>query len=90
MWIQVKRFTYHLKKGEVCLNSYHTCIEPYRHGKHHIRNLLSETVIIVMNKLNIKQILKDKRKHVKREERGSHNALQKNHGQLVDKTMSSC
>ena len=46
--------------------------------------------MIVMEEPDRKQIFNEKSKHVKEDEEGSHDALQNNHGQLVDNIMSSC
>ena len=51
-------------------------IEPHRHERHHISKPLALEVIIFMDESN--------NKHVKGEERLSHDAFQNNYDELVD------
>ena len=57
-------------------------IEPHRHERHHISNLLVYAVIIFMNGPNMK--------HVKGDERGNHDAFQNNYDKLFDNKTPSC
>ena len=43
-----------------------------------------------MDEAKIKKIWNDKSKHIKEEERGSHDSLQKNQVRLIDNIKSSC
>ena len=51
-------------------------IEPHRHERHHSSKLLAYAVIIVMDESNMK--------HVKGDERGSHDAFQNIYDELVN------
>ena len=64
------------KRGEVGFNSDHAFIYPHRHERHHRSNLPASDVIIVTNDTN--------NKHVKGDERVSHDALQNSYDEHVD------
>ena len=57
-------------------------IEPRRHERHHISKLIAWAVIIVTNDTN--------NKHVKGDERVSHDAFQNNYDELVDNITPYC
>ena len=65
------------KTGEKCvLSQIMPFIEPHRHERNHRSKLLAWAVIIVMDEPN--------NKHVKGDERVSHDAFQNNYDELVD------
>ena len=77
-------FFFNLKKnrGKRVLTQIMPFIEPHRHERHTSSKLLVWAVIIVMNNTN--------KKHVKGDERVSHDAFQNNYDELVENSTPYC
>ena len=84
MLSEVILFFDHLNKtrGKVCLTQIMPFIDPHRHERYHSNKMLDYAVIIVMDNSSMK--------HVKGDERGSHDAFQNNYDELVDNSTPSC